>query len=71
MRKKKVSLGATPRGNCTVCNHRFADATDREYQQRWDYHVTMSVRHQKYLALQAPLPFVVLPRSQKEKPACQ
>lgn len=53
MKTKPKALGTTPRGNCPVCNYHFDDATDREFQHRKNYHVTMSVRHQKYLALQA------------------
>lgn len=45
-------MGAVARGACPVCRYRFADATDQEFQHRLNYHLTMSVRHQKYLAAQ-------------------
>lgn len=71
MRKRKASLGATPRGKCPVCNYCFDDATDREFHHRWNYHVTMSVRHQKYLALKGPVPFITRTSNQAGLSACR
>jgi len=49
---KRLPLGAKERGPCPVCNQGFRPATNKEWKQRWSYHLFFSERHKKYLALQ-------------------
>jgi hypothetical protein len=46
---KKTTLGGER--SRPVCNQGFRPATDREWKQRWSYHLLFSERHKKYLAL--------------------
>jgi hypothetical protein len=48
---RQPAIGAKPRGACPVCNQGFRPATDRQWEQRWSYHLRMSERHKKYMAL--------------------
>jgi hypothetical protein len=56
---KGLSSGAKERGPCPVCNQGFRPATDKEWKQRWSYHLLLSERHKKYLALQNNSPYAI------------
>jgi hypothetical protein len=48
---RHLPIDAKPRGACPVCHQVFNPATDRQGAQRWIYHLSMSERHKKYVAL--------------------
>ncbi len=56
MQEQLSTYAKKPRGPCPVCNQGFSPATDRQWAQRWNYHLLMSERHKKYVALASKPP---------------